>query len=451
MRTFKIIVISALLIIAAAVLLIIIRGAMPTSVGPSDEEFADIYEENEHDLGDDQDLYSQQMKQLEGTVKVLGVSIYGEGTHRLEKDNTLVAILESTDEKVNLQDFIEKEVRVRGFVRDTIEGGQKIMDASYLEVLEESGVKRFSEVSYEFSFSYPGDWDLKKESDKVTFSRQVGDTTDNLMIVYQFKDVNQSLEQWLTDRDQNLSFDETQVKVGSVTGVRRVITNGDEKIVKTYVKEGKNAYEIRLVSQDEVIRNQYYSIVDFFQTTFVGSDEEPQMEPADTVDDSMKLEMTDDEEVMDQEDSMTKEEDTKKEDSMEEATQPEETVKADTTVESEQSFTELEPLSPEEVNQVMEKGFSSFEGRSLSFEYPKVWYFSYLGNGKYGFTDDVTYKANEEQIDESTSRILLIAGSVDVPCAYKQETTLESTRYTVCAREPGLDQISDRVAESIKK
>src|SRR5690606_28555204 len=146
MRTFKIIITTAVLLIIAFLTLQGIKGFIPQS-GPQLDEH---YHEDESLEGTD-DIYSQQLKQYEGVVKLLGISIYGEGTHRLEKDDKLVLILES--DKINLPDFEGKEVKVRGFIRDTVEGGQKIMEVAYIEPIAEAGVKLFNEVGYEFSFS----------------------------------------------------------------------------------------------------------------------------------------------------------------------------------------------------------------------------------------------------------------------------------------------------------
>lgn len=433
MRTFKILVTTVVLLALAGLTLVAIKSVLPGT----EPELGEDYHEDENLEADD--VYSKQLKQYEGTVKVLGISIYQEGTHRLEKDDKLVLILES--EKVNLLDFEGKEVKVRGFVRDTVEGGQKIMDVAYIEPVAEAGVKYFNEVGYEFGFSYPADWEVKKEADKVTFSRKKGEEMETLLIVYQYEDVKETLETWLKNRDQNLFYEEAQVKVGQTTGVRRTVKNGDQEIIKTYVKEGKNAYEIRLVSQDEVIRNQYFSIVDFFKTSFEPATEEEAVE----------------EEVKDEvEEENTEEPVTEEEEASEEEATPEEEEAAETAPEQEneepgQSFSNLEPLSQADIDKVLEKGFSPFQGRTLKFDYPKLWYFTYLGDGKYGFTDDTTYKANNEEITEETSRVLIIVGSLSVSCTDTATKTIDDTSYTVCAREPGLGKIIDHMGQSLAK
>lgn len=434
MKIFKTIVVTLLLLGLATGALFFIKGSIS---GPTEGE---VEEHQDEPL---EDIYSQQLKQYDGTLKVLGISIYQEGTHRLEKDDALVLILES--KKIDLSQFEGKEVKVRGFVRDTVEGGQKIMDVSTVELVKESGVKLFNEVGYEFSFSYPADWEIKKESGKVTFLAKKSDIESQpVMAVYQYEDVEGTLEAWLKDRDQNLFYEEAQVKVGSTTGTRRTVKNGDEQIIKTYVKEGNNAYELRLLAQDEVSRNQYFSIVEFFTATSV----EPEKVDEGTPEETEKAPAT-------EPDAEATEEATPEEGGAAEAPATEgatETTPAPTENEtsSSQSFSDLEPLTAAEIQAAYDKGFSPFTGRMLSFEYPRMWYFSYLGDSKYGFTDDKTYQSNNQEIRQENSRILLIIGAAKDSCSISESVTLESTSYTVCAREPGLESITKKIASSIR-
>lgn len=431
MNTFKTIIVTLLLLGLATVALFLIKGFVPS--GPTE---GDVVDHQDEPLGD---IYSQQLKQYDGTLKVLGISIYQEGTHRLEKDDTLVLILVS--KKIDLSQFEGKEVKVRGFVRDTVEGGQKIMDVSTVELVKESGVKLFSEVGYEFNFSYPADWEIKKESEKVTFLAKKNDVeSEPVMAVYQYEDVEGTLEAWLKDRDQNLFYEEAQVKVGATTGTRRTIKNGDEQIIKTYVKEGNNAYELRLLAQDEVSRNQYFSIVEFFSATSAATEDADEIVP----EESEETSVTDPEEELSTEEPVVEET----------PSESEEEPATETTTENEtsttQSFSDLEPLTAAEIQAAYDKGFSPFTGRMLSFEYPRMWYFSYLGDSKYGFTDDKTYQANNQEISQENSRILLIIGSAKDSCSASESVTLESTSYTVCAREPGLETITKKIASSIR-
>ncbi len=448
MRTFKIIVTTVLLLVLAGLALMGVKQLIPSAFGPSEDERAEIHHgEDDHQVIDD--IYSQTLKQYEGTIKPLGVSIYQEGTHRLEDEDTLVVLLEST--KVNLPDFEQKEVKVRGYVRDTVEGAQKIMDVRFVEQLKEAGVKVFNEVGYEWSFSYPADWKTEKEKDKVTFIQENGDEADKIIIVYQYPDLEDNLETWLADRDQNLFYESIEVKVGESTGIRRTITNGDQQIIKTYSKVGDTGYEIRLLSQDEVIKNQYFSIIDFFQSSFI-----------DELADELATEDVESEEEQEEEEESSEEEQTEEQakevsDENQELEAPEEeqiekkeeNEEEQTEAVSEESLNNLEPLSSSQVDNVIAKGYSPFAGRTLSFDYPKAWYFAYLEGGNYGFTDGESYLSSEEEVTLENSRILIISGNQDLQCINKATKSINDTQYTVCARESGLEEVVADISKSI--
>jgi hypothetical protein len=457
MRIFKIIVTVILLLVLAGLALMGIKQLIPSAFGPSEDEIAEIHHNDDNVEGDD--IYSQTLKQYEGTVKPLGVSIYQEGTHRLESEDTLVALLEST--KVNLPDFEEKEVKIRGYIRDTVEGGQKIMDVRFIEQLKEAGVKGFNEVGYEWSFSYPADWKTEKEKDKVSFIEEKGDSSEKIIIVYQYPNLEDDLVTWLADRDQNLFFESTQVKVGNSTGVRRTITNGDQQIIKTYTISGDTGYEIRLLSQDEVIKNQYFSIIDFFQTSFVDESGEDELEDDEELEElgeedlstSVEMEKGEDEDDL----STTVELEKEEEDlptMVEMEKEEEEDLSASVEMEneegsSEESLTTLEALSSAQVSAVVEKGYSPFSGRNLSFSYPKAWYFAYLEGGNYGFTDGESYSSGEDEVTLDNSRIMILAGKQDISCVDTAKKSIEDTEYTVCAREDGLEAVISDIAKSI--
>lgn len=457
MRTFKIIVVTALLLLLVGGVLYGLKQILPNSLGPDEGEINELYhDESDHELGGD-DIYAQTLKQYEGTIRPLGVSIYQEGTHRLENNGELVALLES--EEVNLPDFEEKEVKVRGYVRDTVEGGQKIMDVRFLEQLKEAGVKLFNEVGYEWSFSYPADWKVEKEKDKVSFTQELGENSEKVMIVYQYPGVEDDFQTWVSDRDQNLFYDETQVKVGQGNGVRRTITNGDQQIVKTYTMAGDIAYELRLLSQDEVIKNQYFSIVDFFQTAFVdelssSTDEEEPVEEAIPEDSN---ETTEEAAPSTEEVSEPLEENTGEPETAPEVVEEKEPVlpeeepetSAVTNSGSQTVLHDLEPLTADTISAIESKGYTPFSGRTLIFDFPKAWYFSYLEGGNYGFTDGESYLESDEEVTMGNSRILLIAGKQSIECVSEASQSIGDVQYTVCAREPGLEKVIQSIASSI--
>lgn len=446
MRNFKIITITSVLIILALALLWAIQGMIP-SFGPSEDEIAGLYDELHNDEIDNDELYKNELKQMEGEIKLLGVSIYEEATHRLEEDDKLVVLLRS--EKVNLEDYLNQRVKVQGIVKDTARGDQKIMTVSSLEKQGDIGTQRFDELTYEMNFSYPSEWEYSLEDDKVKFTIKQGGEDVTTVIVYQYEDEEVPLNVWLEDRDQNLIYEESQVSVGGQTGVRRTIKNGEEEIIKTYVMGGDNYYELRLVDQDSIVKGQYLELIDSFVSQGVVK-EKSEEEGLEAIDKDKDAEGSEDAEGMEEEavkdvEQPEEEENTQEED-MEENNEEKEEV-----VEEGQSFSSLTPLTVAEVENVINKGFNPFQGRTLSFDYPKIWYFAYLGDGQYGFTDHGTYTESNSEIIESNSRVLIFSGSESTSCSYKKTERVGGTDYTVCAREPGLKEIIDTIAGSLKK
>ena len=82
------------------------------------------------------DLSSKGLKlnqNLSGMVKKLEPGLYSEGTHYLEAGGITLAILEA-DTGVNLNDYIDKDVKVWGDSRITAEGDGAIMKVKKIEL-----------------------------------------------------------------------------------------------------------------------------------------------------------------------------------------------------------------------------------------------------------------------------------------------------------------------------
>ena len=71
----------------------------------------------------------------EGTLYPSGISIYMQGTHRLDMDTNTVLLLES--EMVDLEKYTGDDVRVFGSVRPTVEEGGMIMRVERVEMVGE--------------------------------------------------------------------------------------------------------------------------------------------------------------------------------------------------------------------------------------------------------------------------------------------------------------------------
>lgn len=71
-----------------------------------------------------------------GTVQPAGISIYMEGTHRLELDSEKFILLESDD--VDLNGYVGEEVEVHGSVRPTVEADAVIMNVNRITLESKS-------------------------------------------------------------------------------------------------------------------------------------------------------------------------------------------------------------------------------------------------------------------------------------------------------------------------
>lgn len=71
-----------------------------------------------------------------GVIRELGVSIYMQGTHKLTLDNGQFLILESN--VLDLNNYLERTVRVTGDVRPTVEEGGMIMRVATVSAVEAS-------------------------------------------------------------------------------------------------------------------------------------------------------------------------------------------------------------------------------------------------------------------------------------------------------------------------
>ena len=449
MRTFKITVITIVLFLLAAAALWALRSALP-GMGPSQSEFEDVYDEDGVGTHDQEGVYDTQLKQYEGIVKILGVSLYDEATHRLEQDDQLIVLLNSTS--IVLADYLDQEVRVQGIVRDTSRGDQKVMEVLTIDVLNEAEAKTFSEQGFEMSFEYPSAWQVFAWSDVVTFNISRDGREVKLITIEQFLKESTPLDVWLEDRDQNLIYSESQVSVASHTGVRRVIQDNEDEIIKTYVKIGNNVYEIRLIDQDPDTKQAYFDILDGFTGMSASDEVSDEMAAEDSgMSDDMDSDQLgqgeENEDVLPDEGAAETSDELGTSDQQEESS-GEQSSSTDSADEVE-NLSPLEPLSADEIQRTIDKGISSFQGRQLSFQYPTIWYFSYLEEGYYGFTDHETYVDQGEQVNRSNSRVFLLVDAPASSCVYNKETTVLGKTYTVCALQSGLNSIVDKIAESI--
>ena len=70
-----------------------------------------------------------------GIIKPLGISIYMEGTHILQTGDQKI-LLEPSDKRIILDDYLGKRVTVSGEVRKTVEDNMEIMKVGDIKIME---------------------------------------------------------------------------------------------------------------------------------------------------------------------------------------------------------------------------------------------------------------------------------------------------------------------------
>jgi len=100
------------------------------------------------------------LEKLDGVVQKLGISIYQQGTHRLEKDGALVALLEAAGHQIKFDDFIGKEVEVEGIISPTAEGNLEIIKVVAITLSDgvvekkSAAYKKYDDSQFNFSLKY---------------------------------------------------------------------------------------------------------------------------------------------------------------------------------------------------------------------------------------------------------------------------------------------------------
>jgi hypothetical protein len=350
-----------------------------------------------------------------GVVKPLGVSIYQEGTHRLEVNGALKVILMSN--QYNLYNFEEAEVAISGPVRDTITGGQRIMNVTQLELIKdaENRVKQtqtFTSGYHSFRFEYPTRWKLVSESQlNISFDLSSDDASDddtsddNLFVMNAVVSEN-GFAQWLRD----LSFTgyaldaETLIRVDGRNATRRIYrdtTDTSQQIISISLPIDKTIYHFifdsRATNDIPADKAAFYNLIDGFTFSLTGKTSTNTSVTTKT------------ETATDSESKITVDTDTLPAVSVSELTVSDSVVSNPN-------------LSSEAVDSWVTKGMTRFESSSLKFgiDVPKAWYYSGFSGVtgviyRYGFTDYKTYKDSNDDVNLGNAIVTLdiVTGNIE--------------------------------------
>ncbi|MBU1089684.1 hypothetical protein KKF38_02740 [Patescibacteria group bacterium] len=182
--------------------------------------------------GDSEELVEEEsvaFEKLEGVVRKLGASIYQQGTHRLEKDGTLIALLESAGPQIKLDNFVDKEVEVEGIISPTAEGNLEIMKVVAITPRDSSteggsiSYERYEDSQFGFSLKYPND--LKAQQTRRGAAFFDGDEK-TIEIVILENTIKQELSDWLIDSYGYTADALRRVSVAGLTGYQFQNTTG---------------------------------------------------------------------------------------------------------------------------------------------------------------------------------------------------------------------------------
>ena len=92
-----------------------------------------IISQEERDAQTAAKIESQYGKSLEGILHKAEEGKYEEGTHYLEVDGVMITLLEASDKSINLDKYIDKNVKVWGETNMTQKGDNIIMKVTKIE------------------------------------------------------------------------------------------------------------------------------------------------------------------------------------------------------------------------------------------------------------------------------------------------------------------------------
>ena len=182
--------------------------------------------------GDSEELAGEDsvvFEKLEGVVRKLGVSIYQQGTHHLEKDGALIVLLEVASLKIKLDGFIGEKVEVEGIISPTVEGNFEIMKVVAITSRDDStegklvNYERYEDSQFGFSVRYPNDLKERQTRRGVAFFDEDEKTIE--VVVLENTD-KQKLSDWLIDNYGYTAAALQRVSIAGLIGYQFQNTTG---------------------------------------------------------------------------------------------------------------------------------------------------------------------------------------------------------------------------------
>ncbi|MCF7836961.1 photosystem II reaction center PsbP family protein [Candidatus Gracilibacteria bacterium] len=206
-------------------------------------------------------------EKLTGVVRQLGTSIYQQGTHRLEKDGTLVALLEAAGPQIKLDSFVGQEVEVEGIISPTVEGNLEIMKVVALTPVGGSIEGKadiyedYADTQFDFSIKYPKDLTAQQTRRGAAFF----DSEEKIIEVVVLENTaKQELSDWLIDNYGYTADALRRVAVAGLSGYQFQNTTGSV----IYLGYGDKVFTLAWYDNSETNRSRnrryYLEIVQSF-------------------------------------------------------------------------------------------------------------------------------------------------------------------------------------------
>jgi len=157
---------------------------------------------------------------LTGVIRPLGVSIYQEGTHRLDVGGQLAALLTTSSNRIHLENYIGDTVDVQGIIRPSVEGNIDVMQVVAVTPLEvastgEVSYETFADAEYGFSVMYPNTLSARESRTGASFHD--GETKIIEIAVLENK-LARELTDYLIDQYGYAADQLTRISVGGIAG-----------------------------------------------------------------------------------------------------------------------------------------------------------------------------------------------------------------------------------------
>lgn len=210
--------------------------------------------------GDTQPNSEEQVvyEKRQGVIKSLGVSIYPRGTHRLEVNGILKALLEPASDQIKLDQFLNQEVEVEGIVTPATENNLELIRVVTVTLLNsatanESEYKDYVDPQYGFSVRYPAIFSAQETRKGVSFLEGVQKAIE---IAILDNTTQKDLSQFLIDQYSFTADNLNQVQVKNLAGYQVQVPSG----AVVYLSSGTNVFALAWYDNDEAnrARNRRY-------------------------------------------------------------------------------------------------------------------------------------------------------------------------------------------------